>query len=187
MTSKIFFYALLRKEKNTANNCVTLPSCTLTSEILSGNHGDLAPEESSIHWHTQTLPPTGNACFPPTLVRPSKTKPTNSVLSRVSSKGNPECGTYSLYGYLRFNYISLISPTRLQGGHELFLTMFQILQRTFTNKYIKYSFNLKEKFIFTQKVATIQFPLSLRKKRKDLSCRERELKKISKFGCSDII
>ena len=29
--------------------------------------------------------------------------------------------------------------------------------------------------------------LSLRKKRKDLSCRERELKKISKFGCSNII
>ena len=187
MTSKIFFYAWLRK-KVLPINSVMLSRCTLTSEILSRNHSDLASEESSIHRHTHTLPHPGILASHPHLFNPPfKIKPTNSVHSWVSPKGNPECGTYSLYGYLRFNYVSLTSPTRLQRGHELFLTMFQILQRTFTNKYIKYSFNLKEKFIFTEKVATILFPLSLRNKRKDLSCKERDLKKISKCGCSNII
>lgn len=113
-----------------------------------------------------TLPPTWNtlASQLTNSTHPSRLSPNQLHSFLNQPKENPECGNCSLYCYFMFNCVSLISPTRLQRGHELFLTMFQILQRTFTNKHFKYSFNSGGgKDVFIQKVATIQFPLNLRR------------------------
>ena len=146
-----------------------MPPCILTLEILkSGNLCDL----DSVYTYpiqyipTQCIPfhPPGIPLLPsyPNSTHPSGLSPNQLYSFLNQPKGNPECGNCSLYCYLMFNCVNLISPTRLQRGHELFLTMFQILQRTFTNKHFKYSFNLGAgEDVFIQKVATIQFPLNL--------------------------
>ena len=75
MTSKIFFYALLRKEKKTANKL-----CHVNTKWR--------PERLSIRGVQDTLdirepshPPAILASHPPSFDPPFKAKPTNPVLS----------------------------------------------------------------------------------------------------------